>query len=157
MIRTVRNRNDYEFLKVRSNSQYRYTATATSKHSSPNSSTKTSSQVCRPIPLQKAESASFPLMYWAMVVVLIHPRTVCWKKSLSRQVLIPVHLVGIPTAARSRVSTIYRVVPGTCTGLPKGKSRARPLITIPRGSRAQIHQCDHGETQRSRVSPWCGT
>ena len=74
---------NYEFIGADPNSQYRTTATATAKHSSPSSSTKTSSQVCRPIPLQKAESASFPMLYWSMVVVLIHPRTVCSKKSLS--------------------------------------------------------------------------
>ena len=65
------------------NFQYRTPQKATAPSLSPISSTKTSSKVCRPIPLQKAESASFPLMYWAMVVVLIHPRTVCSKKSLS--------------------------------------------------------------------------
>jgi hypothetical protein len=65
------------------NFQYRTPPKATAPSLSPISSTKTSSKVCRPIPLQKAESASFPLMHLAMVVVLIHPRTVCWKKSLS--------------------------------------------------------------------------
>ena len=53
------------------NFQCRYPPKATAPSLSPISTTKMSSQICRPIYLQIALSASFPLVYWSIVVLLI--------------------------------------------------------------------------------------